>query len=213
MFTGLVEAVGKVRSITRDAKGARLVVEAPFAAELKRGDSVAVSGACLTAIDLWPDAFSADVSNETLVRTSMGAWRAGTPVNLERALAVGQRLGGHYVLGHVDGLGRIERVSGLGDAWRIDVAFPAAMAPLFIDKGSVAIDGISLTINEVGSSSFWVAVIPETWSKTTLGRRKAGDAVQLEGDVLGKYVLRALAATGRAGGLTLEKLAEAGFAG
>jgi riboflavin synthase len=211
MFTGLIEAVGKVRSVTRDGKGARIVLEAPFAGDLKRGDSVAVSGACLTAIDLWPDAFSADVSNETLARTAMGGWRAGVTVNLERALAVGQRLGGHYVLGHVDGLGRIANVSALGDAWRVDVAFPPSMAPLFIDKGSVAIDGISLTVNEVGPSSFWVAVIPETQARTTLEARKVGDAVHLEGDVLGKYVLRALATTGRSGGLTLEKLAEAGY--
>ena len=211
MFTGLIEAVGKVRSVTRDGKGARIVLEAPFAGDLKRGDSVAVSGACLTAIDLWPDAFSADVSNETLARTAMGGWRAGATVNLERALAVGQRLGGHYVLGHVDGLGRIANVSALGDAWRVDVAFPPSMAPLFIDKGSVAIDGISLTVNEVGPSSFWVAVIPETQARTTLEARKVGDAVHLEGDVLGKYVLRALATTGRSGGLTLEKLAEAGY--
>jgi riboflavin synthase len=211
MFTGLVEEVGTIRALTRNARGARLEVTASFAHELKRGDSVAVSGACLTAIDLGRDWFSADVSSESLARTGLGDLTAGAAVNLERALAVGQRLGGHYVLGHVDGLGRVAAVSGLGDAWRVDVEFPPEMAPLFIPKGSVAIDGISLTVNEVSQRSFWVAVIPETWAKTTIGRRKAGDRVHLEGDVLGKYVLRALETGRKPGGLTEEMLARAGY--
>lgn len=211
MFTGLVEEVGKLRSLTRNAGGARLEVTASFAGELARGDSVAVSGACLTAIDLGPDWFSADVSNETLARTGLGSLAAGARVNLERALAVGQRLGGHYVLGHVDGVGRVRSVGPLGDAWRYELEFPPEMAQLFIDKGSVAIDGISLTVNEVFASTFSVAVIPETRRKTTIGDRRVGDRVNLEGDVLGKYVLRALATSGRAGGVSLETLSKAGY--
>ncbi len=211
MFTGLIEEVGAIRAMTRTGKGARLEVTASFAGELRRGDSVAVSGACLTAIDLGRDWFSADVSTETLARTILGELQTGARVNLERALAVGQRLGGHYVLGHVDGVGRIASVSGLGDARRVDIEFPPEMAPLFIDKGSVAIDGTSLTINEVGAKTFWIAVIPETQAKTTIATKRPGDRVNLEGDVLGKYVLRALAAGGRGGGVSEALLAKAGY--
>lgn len=211
MFTGLIEEVGTVRTLARHPKGARVEVTASFARALKRGDSVAVSGACLTAVELGRDWFAADVSTETLARTTLGELKAGSVVNLERALAVGERLGGHYVLGHVDGVGRVAKVSGLGDARRLDIAFPPEMAPLFIDKGSVAVDGISLTINEVGATSFWVAVIPETQLKTTVAGRQAGERVNLEGDVLGKYVLRALATSGRASGVSEALLARSGY--
>lgn len=209
MFTGLIEAVGAVRAITRDSKGARLELSAPFAAELQRGESVAVDGACLTVLE--PGRFTADVSTESLARTTLGELVPGAPVNLERALAVGARLGGHYVLGHVDGVGRVASVTSLGDARRVDVEFPPAMAPLFVAKGSVAIDGVSLTVNEVGERSFWVAIIPETWAKTTLGRRPPGSRVNLEADILGKYVLRALATRGAAGGTTEALLRENGY--
>ena len=211
MFTGLIEDVGQVRALARTAAGARVEVTAAFAGELERGESVAVSGVCLTAIDLGGGWFSADVSNETLARTTLGELKAGASVNLERSLAVGGRLGGHFVLGHVDGVGRIAAVSALGEALRLDVAFPKELAPLFIEKGSVALDGISLTINEVAAESFWVAVIPETQAKTTLGRRRAGDRVNLEGDVLGKYVLRALRTGGRTAGVTAALLEGAGY--
>jgi riboflavin synthase len=211
MFTGLIEALGTVRAISRDAKGARLELEAPFADELERGESVAVNGACLTAVDLAPGRFSADVSNESLARTTLGELVVGAPVNLERALAVGARLGGHYVLGHVDGVGRISKIGELGEARRVDVEFPPALAPLVVEKGSVTIDGISLTVNELSERSFWVAIIPETWSKTTLGQRRPGARVNLEGDILGKYVLRALATRGLTGGLTEALLRENGY--
>lgn len=211
MFTGLVEDLGTVRALERHAKGARIVVEAAFAGTLARGDSVAVEGACLTALERDAKTFSADVSNETLARTTLGNLRPGARVNLERALAVGQRLGGHYVLGHVDGVGRIAATSALGEAKRVDVEFPRAMAPLFVGKGSVAIDGISLTINEVSERTFWVALIPETQARTTLEAKRVGDPVNLEGDILGKYVLRALAASGRVSGIDEKLLAENGF--
>ncbi len=198
MFTGLIEEVGTVRALQRTAAGARLTVSASFARELRRGESVSVSGACLTALDLDADGFSADVSNESLARTTLGELRAGAFVNLERSLQAGGRLGGHFVLGHVDGVGHVASVSPLGDALRIDLEFPPPLAPLFVEKGSVAIDGVSLTINEVRATSFWIAIIPETRAKTTLGRVKPGERVNVEADVLGKYVLRALAASGRA---------------
>jgi riboflavin synthase len=170
-----------------------------------------VEGACLTAVELSPNAFTAEVSNESLVRTTLGELSAGSRVNLERALAVGQRLGGHYVLGHVDGVGRIASVSGLGDARRVDIEFPPEMAPLFVEKGSIAIDGISLTINEVGARTFWVALIPETQIRTTLPLKAVGARVNLEGDILGKYVLRSLAVSGRVSGIDEAFLTKNGY--
>ncbi len=211
MFTGLIEDVGTIRSLTRTAKGARIEIQTAFASELKRGDSVAVDGACLTAIDLARDHFAAEVSTESLARTTLGELVAGARVNLERALAAGARLGGHYVLGHVDGVGRIAQISGLGDARRIDVEFPPEMAPLFVEKGSVAVDGISLTINEVGARTFWLAIIPETQTRTTLTTKAAGARVNLEGDILGKYVLRALRTTGKVTGVDEALLTRNGY--
>lgn len=211
MFTGLIEEVGTVRALARTAGGARVEVACSFARELKRGDSVAVDGACLTAIDLAADRFAAEVSEESLARTTLGELKAGSKVNLERALAVGQRLGGHYVLGHVDAVGRVAAVSGLGDARRYDIEFPQALAPLLVAKGSITIDGISLTINEVSERTFWVALIPETQERTTLASRRAGERVNLEGDVLGKYVLRALATSGRVSGVDEALLARNGY--
>lgn len=211
MFTGLVEEMGVIKAAERTSGGARLTVGCSFVAELNRGDSVAVDGACLTALELRDGAFTADVSTESLARTTLGGLRAGSKVNLERSLAVGQRMGGHFVLGHVDAVGRIARVSGLGDARRYDIEFPELLAPLLVEKGSITIDGISLTINEVGERSFWVALIPETQAVTTLGSRQAGDRVNLEGDVLGKYVVRALAAGGRVGGISEALLSKAGY--
>lgn len=211
MFTGLIEALGTVRGLRRTSGGARLVVETPFTKELVRGESVAVNGACLTAVEFEGAAFTADVSNESLAKTTLGELSVGDTVNLERALAVGARMGGHSVLGHVDGVGRVSGVSKLGDAFKVDVEFPAAMAPFFVAKGSVAIDGISLTLNEVSDRAFSVAIIPETWAKTVISKRPVGARVNLEGDVLGKYVLRALALQGRAPGVTETFLKENGY--
>lgn len=212
MFTGLIEALGSIRGISQDSRGARLEVNCPFAGELSLGESVAVDGACLTVVSHSTESFVAEVSNESLKRTTLGQLRSGDSVNLERALAVGQRLGGHYVLGHVDAVGRVLQISSLGDAVRFDFSFPPELAPLLIDKGSVAVDGISLTVNEVAESSFWVALIPESQKRTTLAGKKVGDRVNLEGDVLGKYVLRALATSGRApGGISEDLLRRSGF--
>lgn len=211
MFTGLIEEIGVVKAVERTAGGARLQVACTFAGELSHGDSVAVDGACMTAVALENGLFAADVSTESLARTTLGELRAGSKVNLERSLAVGQRLGGHFVLGHVDAVGRIAKVSGLGDARRYDIEFPSDLAGLLVEKGSITVDGISLTVNEISERSFWVAIIPETQHATTLGVRKAGDRVNLEGDVLGKYVLRALATGGRVGGVNEALLSKAGY--
>lgn len=211
MFTGLIEDVGTIRSLTRTPRGAQVEVEAKFAKELARGDSIAVEGACLTAVELTPTSFTAEISIESLARTTLGELKAGSAVNLERALTAGARLGGHYVLGHVDGVGRIASVTGLGDARRVDIEFPKEMAPFFVEKGSVAIDGISLTINEVGATSFWVALIPETQARTTLPKKQAGARVNLEGDIIGKYVLRSLSLSGRGQGITEAFLAKNGY--
>jgi len=211
MFTGLIEDVGTVRALSRTPKGARIHVACSFAAEVKRGDSVAVDGACLTAIDLGAQTFGAEISNESLARTTLGTLVPGATVNLERALAVGERLGGHYVLGHVDAVGRVTAVVDLGDARRVDIEFPASLAPLIVEKGSIAIDGISLTVNEVSTNSFWVAIIPETQQRTTLATKRPGAAVNLEGDILGKYVLRSLSLQGRGAGVDAAFLARHGY--
>lgn len=211
MFTGLIEAIGSVRAVARNSRGARVEIGCPFTRELSRGESVAVDGACLTVVDIRPASFFADVSNETIERTTLGERSPGDPVNLERALAVGQRLGGHYVLGHVDAVGTVKRVTGLGDALRFDVSHPPELAPLLVDKGSIAIDGISLTINGVDDDSFWVALIPESQERTMLSSKRPGERVNLEADVLGKYVLRALASANRVQGVNEELLARAGF--
>jgi riboflavin synthase len=199
MFTGLIEAVGTIAGFSRTKSGAQLEIQTPISAELSRGDSIAVDGACLTALDLSEAAFTADVSPETMARTTLGRTGTGRRVNLERPLAVGARLGGHYVLGHVDAIAKILSVKEMGNARRFDIELNPEIAPLVVAKGSVALDGISLTVNEVESKSFWVMIIPETLARTTLGAKKAGDLVNLEADVLGKYVLRSLALQGRGG--------------
>jgi riboflavin synthase len=211
MFTGLIETTGNLRGFSRTGSGAQLEISCPFASELARGDSVAVDGACLTAIQIEDGMFTADVSNETLARTTLGRIKTGGRVNLERPLAVGARLGGHYVLGHVDGLGRLASVKELGDARRLDVEMPPELAPLVVEKGSIAIDGISLTVNGLTDKSFWVAIIPETWLKTTISQKKVGDWVNLEGDILGKYVLRSLALQKRTGAVDAAFLERHGY--
>src|SRR4051812_13219494 len=139
MFTGLIESIGSVSGFSRKPTGAQIEVQCTFATELRRGDSIAVDGTCLTAIEMHATNFVADVSNETLAKTTMGRMNSGRRVNLERAVAVGARMGGHYVLGHVDGLAKITAISALGDAKRIDISIPEALAPLIVPKGSIAI--------------------------------------------------------------------------
>lgn len=213
MFTGLVEGMGQVSGLSRGAEGLRLAVTPPFpAAELTLGESVCVSGACLTVVALKGGAFQVDVSPETLARTTLGGLKIGDRVNLERALKVGDRLGGHLVTGHVDGLGVLrERREGPAHL-QLALALPPELAPLAVAKGSVAVDGVSLTINEVRGAGVTVNVIPYTARHTTLGALKVGDRVNLEMDIIGKYVQRLLKPYLKEGpGLTEDLLARYGF--
>lgn len=192
MFTGLVEATGQVDTLRASPDGGRLRIRTPLGAELQPGESISVNGVCLTAID--PDAggFSADVSPVTLAVTAVGGFAPGRLVNLERAVRADTRMGGHFVLGHVDATGRIVELREEGEAWRLVVAIPESMAALVIPKGSITIDGISLTVAAIEGLHIVLQIIPFTFAHTALSQAAAGDAVNLEFDVLGKYVLRAI---------------------
>jgi len=197
VFSGLVAAVGQVRAVRRHGRGATLEVACTLGGEeLRLGESVAVSGVCLTVSGLLAGGFSADVSPETLARTTLGRLPDRARVNLERALRLADRLGGHFVLGHVDATTRMLAVRRSGDFVVQRVALPAALAGEVAEKGSVAVDGVSLTVAALGAGWFEVAVIPTTLSATTLGERRDGDEVNLETDVLAKYTRRALARGG-----------------
>lgn len=196
MFTGLVSASAKVVQRRTSPGGAVMKVERPASySDAALGESIAVSGVCLTVVPpLDPKALTFDVSPETLARTTLGEVAPGTRVNLERALAAGDRLGGHVVAGHVDGTAEVIGVARSGDSWTFTFSLPAALARYAVEKGSIAVDGVSLTIAALRDGSFDVAVIPHTFAETTLGDRRSGDRVNLEVDVLGKYVERLLAA-------------------
>lgn len=214
MFTGLIEEVGTL--VAR--RGGEVVIGAPgIAPGLRLGDSVAVNGICLTATRLGGDRFTADVSDSTLAVTTAGSWKPGRKLNLERALALGDRLGGHLVSGHVDAVGRLRERRKLGEAWKLHFELPPELAVLVVPKGSIAIDGTSLTLNEVTPESFSVTLIPHTAEKTLLLDLAPGDPVNLEADMLAKYVQRMLSAyvqpasAPAAGGISWAKLAECGF--
>lgn len=192
MFTGLVQTTGRVAGIERSGDEARLRVEASFASDLDRGESVAIDGVCLTAARTKGRWFEAIVSPETLARTTLGLRTTGDRVNLERALRLGDRLGGHMVQGHVDGVGIVESVRPEGSGSRIGVGFPAALAECIVMKGSIAVDGVSLTVASRGRRSFEVALIPETLAVTRLGGYAAGTPVNLEVDMMGRYVVEYL---------------------
>ncbi len=193
MFTGIIEAVGTVTDFELRGSAGQLVVEAPeIATGVEIGDSVAVSGACLTVTSISGEVLSFDAVRETLERTSLRDLAAGMHVNLERALRAGGRLDGHIVQGHVDGLGSVRRLERRGDDVQLYVATEPGFAALLVEKGSVAIDGVSLTVVGVHDTGFDVALIPYTLKHTTLGERGAGDPLNLEADVLGKYVKRYL---------------------
>jgi riboflavin synthase len=190
MFTGLIEDLGTVAAVERVPKGVRLSVRTRLEG-LRHGASIAVDGVCLTAVELKGDRFTADVSPETLDRTTLGERKAGDRVNLERPLAVGDRLGGHLVLGHVDGVGELVRRMGDGEGVRIELRLPQGLAPLVVSKGSIALDGTSLTVNEVlDPDQVALFLIPETLRSTTWGIKPAGAKVNVEADILGKHVAR-----------------------
>jgi riboflavin synthase len=185
MFTGLVAQMGEVASA-----GTRLAVRTPLASELERGDSIAVNGVCLTAVEITPDSFEADVMEETLERSALGRLQQGDPVNLELALRVGDRLGGHFVQGHVDATGSIESVEEREHSRVVRVAAPPEILRYVVQKGSIAIDGVSLTVVDVDDEGFSVSLIPETLERTTLGSTSEGDPVNLEVDMLAKYAVK-----------------------
>jgi len=215
MFTGIIEAVGTIRDwASRGAGAAAGIAAASLAAGLRPGDSIAVDGACLTVTGLRGDTFTCDLSPETLSRTTLGRLRVGSQVNLERPLRLGDRLGGHIVTGHVDAVGEILQRTAQGDAELVRIRFPQALASLLVMKGSIAVDGISLTVAELADDRFGVAVIPYTLQQSTLGSKRVGDPVNLEADILGKHVARLLAARmpTHGGGLSLGFLQEHGFA-
>jgi riboflavin synthase len=215
MFTGLVEEVGAVESLEPRAAGSRLRLRAPgIAAGLREGDSINVSGVCLTAVDVRPAGFSADVSPETLRRSSLGALRTGQQVNLERALQPSSRLGGHIVQGHVDGVGSVVSLDLLGDNnWWLRVEIPEELDRYLVFKGSIAIDGISLTVAAIENRVVSVTIIPHTYENTTLRTRRSGDTVNLETDILAKYVEKMMANLDLRGSrpITEERLREEGW--
>jgi len=194
MFTGIIEELGSVRSIEERGENARIVIAATVVTEgTNHGDSISVNGVCLTALDIQPDSFAADVSRETLLRSTLGSLKAGVPVNLERAVTPATRLGGHIVQGHVDARGDFAGVEDHGDSWTVRISYPKEIARYLVFKGSVAVEGISLTIAALADDYFEVAIIPKTWELTNLSHLKPGDGVNLEVDVIGKYVERLLA--------------------
>jgi riboflavin synthase len=195
VFTGLVETTGKIAAVDHEEGGVRLSVTTPLAAELADGDSVAVNGVCLTARGVDGDSFAADVMEETLRRTSLGPLAAGDSVNLELPLRASDRLGGHVVQGHVDGVGNVESVTEDGFARIVRVAAPADLLRYVVAKGSIAVDGVSLTVSAVDDNAFEVSLIPETLERTTLGAAEPGRPVNLEVDVLAKYVEKLMSRT------------------
>jgi len=213
VFTGIIQTIGSINSVENIGGDARLRIGAADLdmASAAIGDSVAVNGVCLTAIELGPGYFAADCSRETLDLTTLGGLRGGDKVNLEKALALGQPLGGHLVSGHVDGIARL--LSRQEDARSVRLRFelPAELARYVARKGSICIDGVSLTVNEVLGREFGVNIVPHTLTATTLGDCRPGQRVNLEVDLIARYLERMILPEGEQGGLDLEKLREAGF--
>lgn len=211
MFTGLIEDVGTVARIRSGPMTDLWIRTALGASSFALGESIAVDGACLTVVEREGDTFLAQAAPETLRRTTLGALQVGGRVNLERALALGARLGGHMVSGHVDAVARVLEARADGGSWVMSFSLPSELAPFFIEKGSVTLDGVSLTVNGVSDDSFHVQLIPETQKRTTLGQRRVGDAVNVEADLIGKYVARMWGLRGGQGGLSEAALRAAGF--
>lgn len=193
MFTGIIEELGRVRSVEGHGENARIVIEARTVTEAtNHGDSIAVNGVCLTALDITPDSFAADVSKETLQRSTLGRLKPESPVNLERAVTPVTRLGGHIVQGHVDATGKFLEAIDHGGSWTVRIAYPREIAPYLVFKGSVTVEGISLTVAALADDHFDIAVIPKTWEMTNFSQLRPGDEVNLEADVIAKYVERIL---------------------
>lgn len=215
MFTGIIENLGAIASLSLDEGGGRVIIHSPqLAPTLAIGNSIAVNGCCLTIVSADGENFSADLSGETIAKTSFRNLRPGHRVNLEQPLMAGKEFGGHFVLGHVDAVGRVVRLEPEGESWWYAIEVPAEFARYVVPKGSITIDGISLTVANWHDGIVDVAVIPFTYQHTNIGERKSGDTVNLEGDILGKYVerhLEARGATTKHSTLSVEKLISEGF--
>jgi riboflavin synthase len=214
MFTGIIEELGKIVALEKRGDGARITIAARIVTEKTvEGDSIAVNGVCLTALDVRENSFAADVSSETLNRSTLGRLSVGSPVNLERAVTVSTRLGGHIVQGHVDARGQFLGAAQSGDFWTVKIAYPAEVGQYLVYKGSVSVEGISLTIANLAEDSFDIAVIPKTWKQTNLSALENGDAVNLEADVIAKYVERIMlyGRQNKPEEITREKLTKLGF--
>ena len=214
MFTGIIEGLGTITAARPSGSGRRLVLTSDFdLTGTKIGDSLAVNGACLTAVQLAGRRFEVDVSPESLAKTALGAARAGERVNLERALRLSDRIDGHLVSGHIDGTGTIDDRQTAGNAILVTVAVPEALTRYMIVKGSVAVDGVSLTINAVEPARFTVSVIPYTSHLTTIGLKKTGDAVNIETDMIGKYVEKFITSKPESpsSGVSMDLLAKTGY--
>lgn len=215
MFTGIIEHLGAVESLQVHSEGGRLTIHAPSVApQLTIADSVAVNGCCLTVVELGSERFSADLSGETIRKTSIGEWKPGTRVNLEHPMTAGKPFGGHFVLGHVDTIGRVTRIEPEGQNWWYAVEVPESFAKYVVPQGSLALDGISLTVARWNGRIAEIAIIPFTYEHTNVRDKKVSDAVNLEGDVLGKYVERYLDARSGvkpASNLTIDQLVAQGF--
>lgn len=197
MFTGLIEAVGEIVEIRPIASGFRIRVRGDLRTEFREGESVAVNGVCLTAVTTHSGELHAEIGPESARVTSLGALRPGSFVNLERAMRADARFGGHVVLGHVDGTGTIQRICPDADFWWVSVSFEPALAPYLVHRGAIAVDGISLTIAALDRLRFDVQIVPHTWTHTSLKHARVGDAVNLETDIVGKYVVRAVELMGK----------------
>lgn len=213
MFTGIVESVGRVSAAKPQGGGVRLRIEAPFAAELRVDESVSVSGACQTVVSQNAHSFEVVAIEETLAKTNLGQLKAGSPVNLERAMQLGGRLDGHLVQGHVDTTGRISEVARLETSWLCSLSFDPRFRPYLIPVGSVCLDGISLTVARLEDTMLTVAIIPHTWENTTVSGWRPGSLVNVEFDMVGKYVVGFLGQKEGAasGGVTADRLRELGF--
>ena len=200
MFTGIIEELGKVRTVEKRGENARIVIEAHLVTDgTNNGDSIAVNGVCLTALDVQADSFAADVSHETLIRSTIGILEPDSAVNLERSVTPATRLGGHIVQGHVDARGEFLSVEDLGESWTVRIGYPPELGRHLVFKGSIAVEGISLTIAALTQEYFEVAIIPKTWEVTNLSELRPGDPVNLEVDIIAKYVERLLTMGGHLG--------------
>lgn len=216
MFTGIIEEIGKILSLQKLADGAKIKIAAKIVTEgTNEGDSISVNGVCLTALEIKKDSFAADVSGETLNRSTLGNLKVGATINLERAVTPSTRLGGHIVQGHVDAVGKFISATRTGDFWTVRIGFPTEIGQYLVYKGSIAVEGISLTIAELKDDYFEIAVIPKTWELTNFSTLNAGDSVNLEADVIAKYVERILLydkAAEKTQEITMEKLQNLGYA-